>query len=98
MSSPAAGFGGVFWARLSVDDRAKRVADKSMEFLWRPSASTGDASLSFGHAFRIHYSAPDGFSFDSHEVGAQQFGTNNIELWLGGVLTLSACLLTVCSA
>ena len=67
MSSPAAGFGGVFWARLSVDDRKLRVAQKAMEFVWRPSSSTGDDLLTFAHAFRIHYSAPNGFSFDTRE-------------------------------
>ena len=42
----------------SVDDRKKRVAEKSMEMLWMPSSSTKDSIATFAHAFRILYSAP----------------------------------------
>ena len=71
LSTPASGYGGIFWARLSDDDRATRVSNQTMEFIWKPSPSTGDSILTFAHVFRIHYSAPVGFCYD--------IGCNNVD-------------------
>jgi len=34
-------FDGVFFARLDKNDRARRIKDKEMEFVWEASASLG---------------------------------------------------------
>lgn len=76
LSTPAAGYGAVFWARISDDDRTQRVADKSLEFIWQPSSSQGPAMSTFGHTFRVHYSAPQGFSFDMTDMNDDKIVDN----------------------
>ncbi|XP_059487102.1 lysosomal alpha-mannosidase-like [Neocloeon triangulifer] len=58
------GFDGLFFARLDKDDRARRIKDREMEFVWKASPNLGESSDLFTHAFYKHYSAPDGFCFD----------------------------------
>jgi alpha-mannosidase len=71
LSSPLSGYGAVFWARISFDDRANRVNDKSMEWIWKPSPSLGNSALTFASTFRFHYSAPNCASNDISNDGAQ---------------------------
>lgn len=60
------GFDAIFFARLDFQDKEKRLAEKTMEFVWRPSFDTfGDQTQIFAHALYHHYSAPPGFDFDT---------------------------------
>lgn len=60
------GFDAFFFARLDYQDKDKRLADKSMEFVWRPSWETlGETTQILTHAMYHHYSAPTGFDFDT---------------------------------
>lgn len=57
------GFDAWFFARLDSDDKARRVKDKEMEFVWQPAEELGldsDTSI-FTHVLWDHYSAPHGF-------------------------------------
>ncbi|XP_031833177.1 lysosomal alpha-mannosidase II isoform X1 [Nomia melanderi] len=58
------GFDGMFFGRLDYQDKAKRLKDKTMEFIWKGSPSLGaDADL-FTVALYNNYSPPPGFCFD----------------------------------
>lgn len=60
------GFDAFFFARLDYQDKDKRLSDKSMEWVWRPSwDSIGESAQIFTHALYHHYSAPSGFDFDT---------------------------------
>jgi len=39
------GFDGLFFARLHKDDRADRIENKKMEFVWEASSSLGNISV-----------------------------------------------------
>lgn len=59
------GFNAWFFARLDFQDKARRLEDKEMEFIWRPFAeSLGPRAELFTHAMYNHYSSPPGFSID----------------------------------
>ncbi|CAN6299833.1 unnamed protein product [Urochloa humidicola] len=58
------GFDSVHFARIDYQDRAKRKADKGLEVIWRGSRTFGSSSQIFTNAFPVHYSPPDGFSFE----------------------------------
>ena len=59
------GFDAWFFARLDFQDKAKRLVDKTMEFVWRPFYDhLGKSVQIFTHALYHHYSAPDSFNFD----------------------------------
>jgi len=60
------GFDAFFFARLDFQDKEKRLADKEMEYIWRPSwEELGERGQIFTHALYAHYSAPSGFDFDT---------------------------------
>ena len=59
------GFNAWFFARMDQSDKAKRVDNKELEFLWRPFNETlGARAEIFTHMMYNHYSAPPGFCFD----------------------------------
>lgn len=58
------GFDGFFFARNDYDDRKKRLADKTMEMVWRPSKSLGSQSDLFTGILYYGYGPPPGFCFD----------------------------------
>ncbi|ONK72632.1 uncharacterized protein A4U43_C04F21420 [Asparagus officinalis] len=58
------GFDSLHFARIDYQDRRKRWADKSLEVVWRGSKTFGASSQIFASAFPVHYSPPDGFSFE----------------------------------
>ncbi|WVZ58033.1 hypothetical protein U9M48_008345 [Paspalum notatum var. saurae] len=58
------GFDSVHFARIDYQDRATRKADKGLEVIWRGSRTFGSSSQIFTNAFPVHYSPPDGFSFE----------------------------------
>jgi hypothetical protein len=60
------GFDAFFIARLDYQDKEKRLADRTMEFVWRPMFDTlGESAQIFTHCLYHHYSAPSGFDFDT---------------------------------
>ena len=60
------GYDGLFFARNDYDDRNKRLADKTMEMVWRPSKSLGKASELFTGVLYYGYGPPPGLCFDIH--------------------------------
>lgn len=59
------GFDANFVVRVDHDDRARRMKDKELEFVWRPAADTLGTDVSvLTHIMYYHYKAPDGFNFD----------------------------------
>ncbi|KAJ1295938.1 hypothetical protein BS78_01G260800 [Paspalum vaginatum] len=58
------GFDSVHFARIDYQDRATRKADKGLEVIWRGSRTFGSSSQIFTNAFPVHYSPPNGFSFE----------------------------------
>lgn len=63
------GFDAWFFARLDFQDKAKRMAEKSMQFLWRPSFnSLGKSAEILTHAMPDHYCWPSGFEVDERET------------------------------
>ncbi|KAF6993710.1 hypothetical protein CFC21_010565 [Triticum aestivum] len=58
------GFDSVHFARIDYQDRAKRKDDKGLEVIWQGSRTFGSSSQIFTNAFPVHYSPPDGFSFE----------------------------------
>lgn len=58
------GFNAWFFARMDYQDKAKRLADLEMEWIWRPfNESLGSRAEIFTHMMYNHYSAPPGFGF-----------------------------------
>ena len=54
-----------FFARIDYEDKAKRMREKSMQWVWRPfSESLGDRVSIFTHTMQDHYSYPTGFKYD----------------------------------
>ncbi|XP_008550968.1 lysosomal alpha-mannosidase isoform X2 [Microplitis demolitor] len=58
------GFDGMFFGRLDYQDKAKRLKDKTAEFLWKASSSLGEKANLFSIALFNNYSPPPGFCFD----------------------------------
>ncbi|KAL2743902.1 lysosomal alpha-mannosidase isoform X2 [Vespula maculifrons] len=58
------GFDGMLFGRLDYQDKAQRLKDKSMEFIWKASPSLGDRANLFTAAMFNTYSPPPGFCFD----------------------------------
>lgn len=59
------GFDAWFFARLDQADKAQRLENSEMEFIWRPFFQhNGLRNQIFTHALYQHYSAPDGFNWD----------------------------------
>lgn len=56
------GFDAWFFARLDYMDKAKRMDEKEMEFIWRPNKdSLGNDVQVFTHALVDHYCSPHDF-------------------------------------
>ncbi|CAM9878394.1 unnamed protein product, partial [Phaeothamnion confervicola] len=61
----AAGFDALFFGRIDYADRARRLADRSLEMVWRSSPSLGRAAEIFAGAFQSgNYGPPAGYCFD----------------------------------
>ena len=58
------GYDGLFFARNDYDDKNQRLKDNTMEMVWRPSRSLGNASDLFTGLFLFHYGPPPGMCFD----------------------------------
>lgn len=63
-SSPLSGFTAVVWARISYDDRAVRIANKTLEWVWAPSKSLGTSAMTLAHTLKVHYSSPPNTCWD----------------------------------
>ena len=58
------GFDGLWFARIDMQDKVKRLAEKSMEMIWSPQPSQFEENQIFTAVNYAHYSAPSGFCFD----------------------------------
>ncbi|KAK2580291.1 hypothetical protein KPH14_012534 [Odynerus spinipes] len=58
------GFDGMLFGRLDYQDKAQRLKDKKMEFVWKASPSLGSRADLFTAAMFNTYSPPPGFCFD----------------------------------
>ena len=58
------GYDGLFFARNDYDDKNQRLKDNTMEMVWRPSRSLGNASDLFTGVMLFHYGPPPGMCFD----------------------------------
>jgi lysosomal alpha-mannosidase len=60
------GLDALFFARLDYQEKDVRLANKSMEWVWRPMwESLGESTQILTHTLYHHYSAPSGFDFDT---------------------------------
>lgn len=55
--SSAVGFDSLFFGRIDYQDRAKRMAEKNMEMIWKGSASDADQSVFTGRLLCCHESS-----------------------------------------
>eukprot|EP00357_Protocruzia_adherens_P000608 CAMPEP_0115005768 /NCGR_PEP_ID=MMETSP0216-20121206/20086_1 /TAXON_ID=223996 /ORGANISM="Protocruzia adherens, Strain Boccale" /LENGTH=1013 /DNA_ID=CAMNT_0002372193 /DNA_START=50 /DNA_END=3091 /DNA_ORIENTATION=- len=58
------GFDAFFFSRIDYQDRAKRIADKTMEMVWRPETPFGKDAEIFTSVMYDNYCTPPGFCFD----------------------------------
>ncbi|XP_070524278.1 lysosomal alpha-mannosidase isoform X4 [Cardiocondyla obscurior] len=58
------GFDGMLFGRLDYQDKAKRLEDQTMEFIWKGSPNLGKKADLFTTAMYNGYSPPPGFCFD----------------------------------
>eukprot|EP00359_Climacostomum_virens_P001263 CAMPEP_0204897750 /NCGR_PEP_ID=MMETSP1397-20131031/896_1 /ASSEMBLY_ACC=CAM_ASM_000891 /TAXON_ID=49980 /ORGANISM="Climacostomum Climacostomum virens, Strain Stock W-24" /LENGTH=968 /DNA_ID=CAMNT_0052065525 /DNA_START=197 /DNA_END=3103 /DNA_ORIENTATION=+ len=58
------GLTSVFFARIDYQDFKKRLNEKALEMIWKPSTGTGGVSGVLAHTLYNHYSWPPGFCFD----------------------------------
>ncbi|XP_012222573.1 lysosomal alpha-mannosidase isoform X2 [Linepithema humile] len=58
------GFDGMLFGRLDYQDKAQRLRDQTMEFIWKSSPSLGKRANLFTAAMYNTYSPPPGFCFD----------------------------------
>ncbi|XP_065631801.1 probable alpha-mannosidase At5g13980 [Quercus suber] len=54
------GFDSLFFGRIDYQDRAKRINEKSLEFVWQGSKSLGSSAQIFAGAFPKNYEPPPG--------------------------------------
>ena len=79
------GFDAWFFARMDYQDKAKRLENKEMEWIWRPfNESLGSRAEIFTHMMYHHYSSPPGFGFwatsnDDPVVDDDRLETYNVE-------------------
>ena len=60
------GFDAFMFARLDYQEKEIRLANQTMEWVWRPMWDTlGDSTQILAHALYHHYSAPSGFDYDT---------------------------------
>lgn len=64
--SSEVGFEALFFGRIDYQDRAKRMDEKSMEFIWRGSKSQADAEVFTGAFSDGNYAPPKGFCIDTN--------------------------------
>lgn len=63
------GFDAWFFARLDYSDKEARMANQSMQFVWKPSADTlGDRVSILSHALPDHYHAPLNVRYDENDL------------------------------
>lgn len=61
------GFDAWFFARIDYEDREVRMADKSMQWVWKPfDKSLGDNTSIFTHTMPDHYHAPESTRYDEN--------------------------------
>ncbi|XP_006393801.2 probable alpha-mannosidase At5g66150 isoform X1 [Eutrema salsugineum] len=58
------GFDSLHMARIDYQDREKRKAEKSLEFIWRGSKTFDSSSQIFTNVFPVHYGPPTGFHYE----------------------------------
>ncbi|XP_064640290.1 lysosomal alpha-mannosidase-like isoform X2 [Lineus longissimus] len=58
------GYDGLFFARIDYADKAKRIAEKTLEMMWKASNNLGSSGNIFTGAFYGGYGAPGGYCFD----------------------------------
>ncbi|KAK7602000.1 hypothetical protein V9T40_009441 [Parthenolecanium corni] len=58
------GFDGLFVGRIDHDDHKTRKSSKTMEMIWKPDPSLGEAGELFTSVLYDLYTAPPGFCFD----------------------------------
>eukprot|EP01032_Pedospumella_encystans_P011646 gene11646-13532_t len=63
--SSAVGFDSLFFGRIDYQDRAKRMAEKNMEMVWKGSASDPDQAVFTGAFTSGNYGPPSGYCFDT---------------------------------
>ena len=62
------GFDTFIFARLDYEDRDERLADKSMQFVWKPfNKSLGDSVEIFTHIMQDMYWFPSDFGYDERD-------------------------------
>jgi alpha-mannosidase len=64
--SSEVGFDALFFGRIDYQDRAKRMAEQSMEFIWKGSKSQSDAEVFTGAFSDGNYAPPKGFCIDTN--------------------------------
>lgn len=62
--STGVGFDALYFARIDYEDYRKRIHNKDLEFLWRPSKSRGKAWQVFTGQIQGFYTAPAHFLFE----------------------------------
>lgn len=59
------GFDGMFFSRITEDDKIQRANKKSLDIIWHGDrALSGQSGSIFANIFRYNYDAPNGFCFD----------------------------------
>ena len=58
------GYDAFFFGRIDLQDKNKRLKDRTMEMVWRGSASLGEEAEIFSGVLYNIYSPPPGFCFD----------------------------------
>jgi len=63
--SSAVGFDSLFFGRIDYQDQAIRMKERTMEMIWKGSASDSEKEVFTGVFTSGNYGPPDGFCFDS---------------------------------
>ncbi|XP_048525102.1 lysosomal alpha-mannosidase, partial [Dendroctonus ponderosae] len=58
------GYDGIILGRIDYEDQANRIANRTMEMVWRGSTNLGTSTDIFSSVLYDHYDAPRGFCFD----------------------------------
>lgn len=60
------GFQAFFFARIDYQDKEKRLSEKSLEMIWKPTLTVEDPSnYIFTHVNYNFYGSPPGYCFDA---------------------------------
>lgn len=68
--SAGIGFKALYFARIDYQDYAKRLQEKNLEYIWRPSKSLGKNAQVFTGVMQNHYGPPQNYDF-SHDTPIQ---------------------------